>query len=282
MKRFLLIMFLISSILFSCRKNVTSTGKPEAKFSIGIVGEGSLTFGGYGDSSFFIMGTHDTYNLINQSTNADSVLWDFGNGKTSNSLNPIFPSDSAGNFQVTLTAFNKNGSKSTASKKITVLERVLKSISINNLGLNNFTPNQAALPIFSKVDLWFEIKYSQKADPIASNGEILAPVIFKSPVFTDVDSSFHSSLTYTLPETDKVIINCPVNGFYIYPDTGRGTIVSLYAKDNSGTYLIATNGWGGLQFFEGNTNPLFSKNYTIGFNVPLSTNAIRLNLAYEF
>lgn len=109
--------------------------------------------------------------------------------------------------------------------------------------MNNFVPNPSGLPIFSKVDLWLEIKYSQKGDSITSNGEILAPVIYKSPVFTDIDSSFHSSLTYTLAETDKVVISCPVNGSYIYSDTGRGTIVSLYARDNCGTYLIATSGW---------------------------------------
>jgi len=275
MKRLIFFSILITIFEFSCKKDTTQLMQAKADFSVG--GQlGGLVIT-YTDSSF-IIGTHDALVLMNQSTNADSIIWNFGNGKTANNNNALLSYDSAGNYIVSLTAFNKNGTKSVTSKKVIAMERVVKRLSINNLQLNRFAPSQNGLPTFSKVNLWLEIKFSQTwTDSITPTGDILAPVIYKSPAFTNIDSSLHSSLTFTLP--NKVIINYPVNN-YDYTSKGRGTIVNLYAQDNSGTYLLASSWWGGLQISNGG-NPASSKNFGLQFYVPGSTNVISLDCLYQ-
>src|SRR3954471_15848382 len=188
MKKHFAIIISIIIFQYSCKKDTASPEHPTAVFSIGGQSGGfNIT---YTDTSF-IIGTHDALVLTSQSTNADSITWNFGNGKKSNSKNTLLTYDSAGNYNVILTAYNKNGTQSLASKKVTVMERVLKGISINNLDLNKFSPGQNGLPIFTKLNLWLEIKFSQSStDATTSNGDILAPVVFKSPVFSNIDSSF--------------------------------------------------------------------------------------------
>lgn len=50
--------------------------------------------------------------FYNYSRNAESFLWDFGDGETSTEDNPIHIYNSAGTYTVTLTAFDKNESRS--------------------------------------------------------------------------------------------------------------------------------------------------------------------------
>jgi hypothetical protein len=49
-----------------------------------------------------------TVQFFNSSTNATSYLWDFGDGDTSNEVNPVHEYSAGGNYTVTLTAFNGN------------------------------------------------------------------------------------------------------------------------------------------------------------------------------
>lgn len=266
MKYTFLIPLLFVMCQMSCKKDTLAI-KANADFSIGVQ----------------VLGTHDDISLLSESTNADSIRWDLGNGKTFNKKDTMVSFDSAGIYAITLTAFNKNGSKSSISRKITVKERVIKSISINHLQLNAFAPSQNGLPIFAKADLWIEIKYSQSWDPATPNGDILAPVIYQSPLFANVDSAMHSSLIYNLPSVNKVIINYPVwNSTYpIYPAKGRGTIVNLYAQNNAGTFLLASSLWGGLQIVSGGGDPAFSDNFSLGMTVPRSSNEIKLDCVYQ-
>lgn len=74
------------------------------------------------------------------------------------------------------------------------------------------------------------------------------PIIYQSPVFENIDSSFHSSIKYTLPSTLKVVLSSPL----MYPDgihrKGLGLMLNLYGKDKSGTYLLASSRWSGVSF----------------------------------
>ncbi len=250
--------------------------KPEADFSVGEYGGLNET---YTDTAF-IIGTHDALVLRNQSTNADSILWNFGNGKTVTDNNALLTYDTAGNYIVSLTAFNKNGTRSTLSKKITVLERVLKGFSIKNLDINKFAPNQSGLPVFTKINLWLAIKFSHSnSDVFTPNGDISAPIVYKSPIFSDIDSSFHSNLQFTLAGTDKVVINCPVNN-YDYTSVGRGVIINLYGQDNSGTYLLLSSAWGGIQVLNSG-NPAHAKNFGLQTSAAGSPTKIELDCNYE-
>ena len=276
MKSLIVTVFVIALSFVSCKKDSDPLLKPKADFSIG-------EYGGFNQSyadTAFIIGTHDALVLRNQSTNANAIIWNFGNGKTVTDNNPLLTYDSAGNYNVSLTAYNKNGTVSMTSKNIIVMERVLKSFSINNLEINKFAPSQNGLPIFTKINLWLEVKFSHStSDTYTSNGDILAAVVYKSPVFTNIDSSFHSSINFALGGTEKVIINSPVNN-YDYTSTGRGIIINLYGQDNSGTYLLSSSSWTGIQVLNSG-NPAHSKNFGLLTFVAGSPTNVVLDCEYK-
>ena len=78
-----------------------------------------------------------------------SHSWDFGDGSTSNLMNPNKTYTSPGVYNVSLTATNNNGSN-TFSSQVTVLQPLVPSITQNNLSSGNgsvvkeFTLNNAA------------------------------------------------------------------------------------------------------------------------------------------
>lgn len=62
-----------------------------------------------------------TVSFINNSSNATSYLWNFGDGNTSTAQSPTHTYSTEGTFVVTLTATNTNGCDTTFSQQITVL-----------------------------------------------------------------------------------------------------------------------------------------------------------------
>ena len=72
----------------------------------------------------------------NQSTNADSYLWDFGDGSTSTAVNPQHTYTTKGSFTVKLTATNKGACSNTISLGKLVLRYVVVIFIPNT-----FTPN---------------------------------------------------------------------------------------------------------------------------------------------
>jgi|GEM_PF-605046 len=107
------------------------------------------------EAAFFTNNTELTQfntdlSLINTSLNADSYAWNFGDGSTSGDIAPshTFPAGSAGNYTITLIAYNALGCSDTAYKEITVKEDVVYFIP------NTFTPdgnefNQYFRPVFA-------------------------------------------------------------------------------------------------------------------------------------
>ncbi|MCG8698915.1 MAG: PKD domain-containing protein, partial [Bacteroidales bacterium] len=67
----------------------------------------------------------------NQSKNAKSYLWEFGNGDISVKKNPTYTFTEAGNYTVTLTAQSKDGSNITFTKDITVLPSPIAEFNID-------------------------------------------------------------------------------------------------------------------------------------------------------
>ncbi len=277
MKSLLLLLSVFSIFLFSCNKDSSHTPAPEASFSVGEYGGMNVN---YTDTAF-IIGTHDALVLRSTSKNSDSVIWNFGNGKISNELNTVLSYDMGGQYRVTLTAYGKHGQKSTSSIPVTVKDRFLKSFSINNLDINKFSPSQNGLPVFSKVDIWLEIKLSRSStDVYSDNGDILAPVVYKSPVFPDISSDFRSSINYIIPVSEKISVDCPVNNLNFFSG-GRGLIINLYGKDPSGTYLLSSSAWSGTGISVSNGgNPAKVKNYDL--NTPVAGSPTSVALHCEF
>ncbi|MEQ9405493.1 MAG: choice-of-anchor B family protein [Cyclobacteriaceae bacterium] len=85
-------------------KITTQDGSTHLSFPAKITFSNSLPGVGF-DGIFF----GNTVNFTNKSTNADSYLWDFGDGNTSNEENPSHNYGDISNYEVTLTATNSCG-----------------------------------------------------------------------------------------------------------------------------------------------------------------------------
>lgn len=265
--------FAIAVVFFSCTKQSPSI-TPRADFFFGST------------DTTAIIGTHDELYLSSGSIGADSVSWNLGNEKIMRGDFVTVSYDSAGTYKISLTAYGKNGITSTVSRTVTVKERVLKSFSINDLYINKFDKyafSQNGLPVFTNINLWLQVKFSHSnTDTFTSNGDMLVPVVYSSPVFANIDSSFHSSINFTLNSTDKVVIPFPINNFY-FKNIGRGLLINLYGQDNSGTYLLASSGWPGPVIDIVNYgNPARSSHYELKTWVAAgSPTQVVLNCEYE-
>ena len=78
--------------------------------------------------------------FFNESTEADTYLWDFGDGQTSTDMNPEHMYTGTGNFDVTLTVFKSNVCNASVTKGTFMISE-LAAIFIPN----TFTPNNDAV-----------------------------------------------------------------------------------------------------------------------------------------
>ncbi|MEA3425871.1 MAG: hypothetical protein U9R46_06460 [Bacteroidota bacterium] len=268
-------------LLFGCKKNVDTSPPPTAYFSAKSAFHSTISSIG----TTLVIGTYDTVILVNNSLNADSIIWNCGNKIISTNNTAGIKFDSAGTYTITLTAISKSGKKNIASLNVIAKERVLKNFSIDKLALNSFSPSQNGLPVFTKLDLWIVLKNSiSSSNIITSNGDFDVPIIYQSPVFQNIDSAFHSSIKYSIPSTLKVALNCPI----MYPDgiqsKGLGLILNLYGKDQSGTYLLASSRWNGVGFMMTDLtggNPSLSNSFGLITPVAGSPTSITLNFLYQ-
>jgi PKD repeat protein len=282
MKALLYVLPLFLLFLPSCKKDKALRYSAKASFSVS-----ALYLGTNNQDAIIKVGTHDQLYFTNESEYATSVVWDFGNGQTTDSYNTDYAYDSAGIYTVTLSVFNRNGTQSSYSRKVQAMERIIKKVTLSNLYLNRFEPFFSGTHTFTKTDLWIEVKFDQNEEPndTLAGGGFAIPIIYKSPIFSDVDSSFHGTLTYELPVSPNVVITYPVrNGSYpIFPENTRGTVLELWGKDNSGTYLLGSS-WGtGLHLLSGGGNPAVSSTFDLGYSVPDRSlvNEVKLDCVYQ-
>ena len=99
--------------------------------------------------------------FINTSINAVRYEWDFGNGKTSANENPSIVYDKAGNYKVTLTAYNEDDMVNSYTVDILVGKRYLVGFGIYSISF--LDPNNQAWDIDgSGPDLIFALQPSQE------------------------------------------------------------------------------------------------------------------------
>ncbi len=70
-----------------------------------------------------------TLNTLNTFQTFDSVIWDFGDGTTSNEMNPTHQYTKAGNYTITATSTSSVGKTVTTSKKITIYNTPVANIA---------------------------------------------------------------------------------------------------------------------------------------------------------
>jgi PKD repeat protein len=92
------VILLLSTLVFSACKKDPKPDLPEAKFQIN---------GGFRPAPV-------TIELENLTTNADSYMWDFGDGSTSTEKNPSHTYTEPGNYTIRLVATNEDGDNQTS------------------------------------------------------------------------------------------------------------------------------------------------------------------------
>lgn len=238
MKKTLTLLFL-TAMIAACKKEKTSIS-PSADFTFG-----SQTSDGYR------LVANDTVTLNNSVKNAASISWDLGDGRKSTENKPVLSYPKAGVYTVTLTATSKDGQKVTASKKVTILNLVLKSIVINNVFWNN-TDNQyadAGWPLTNSADIYVKIQKLQGNDVFLNGFVPNAPVIYSSPLQKDVAKVTNDPKTINV--SSEVILDkaALVKGSYV---------ISLIAKNTTGEYVLFSNLYGGSELLVKNDD--LSKN----------------------
>ena len=122
-KLFNLVLFATISIFYSCQK------EPTASFTVSST---SVNVG-------------ETVTFTNTSINANSCLWDFGDGGSSIIESPSHTYDTVGTFTVTLTAFSKNINKSDiATKEIAVSPIPPDPPTVTTTAVTSITQNSAS------------------------------------------------------------------------------------------------------------------------------------------
>lgn len=100
-----IILFILFCTAISCKKDSPALSSPVATFTYSITNSGTLP---------------TTVNFTSSSQNAETYIWDFGDGSTSTLQSPQHTYSSINTFDVTLTVSNSSGSNSSTQKiKIT-------------------------------------------------------------------------------------------------------------------------------------------------------------------
>lgn len=260
MKNNLTLLFLIIALFSACKKENEQVIEPIADFSFA------------GDTTHSIVfGPCDFCSLTNNSKNADSYLWDLGNGITSTQKDFWMTYDTPGKYKLSLTATNKNGKKSTIIKEVSILTPVIKDVVIDMLGWNSGWGRPVEWPLFTKANVWVEILKGEagKSYPVLNNGSFDAPVVFKSEV-VNIDSA-SVPVKFTL-STRTLLDVCALTGAGGYRGTGYG--FNIYAQDASGVYLLSSSYWsGGISSNSSINNRKFSIRSGV-YSIALSVNGV--------
>lgn len=224
MKKISLIL-LLSAGLLSCKKEVAQP-----------LSTAEFTFNGNADKPPFLVGMDIP--ITNNSTNAVSYLWDLGYGKTSTDKEPIFDSDKAGTFTVSLTAANADGKLTTSKQQVQVLQMASSTITLQRLSLDEIN--------MDKADIWLEImEINPNNAQIQPDGSYLGRLIFKSPILKNLTNN---SKEISIPVAEPIEFNWGT----AWSKKGLCYVYSLFTyKNNEKTLIFNTRSSGGSTSYRG-------------------------------
>jgi len=116
--------------------------------------------------------------FVNNSLNASSYEWDFGDGQTSVEVNPMVIYEESGTFTVTLVAFTEDNQMDSISSDIYVGERVMTAMNINSISFVNFDGEDWDVPL----DSADSVKYPDFIIYLGPQGDF-ERAIFTPPIF---------------------------------------------------------------------------------------------------
>ena len=227
---------LISALaLAACNKDsAPSQPAPVAGFSVV----------GVAPAAVISVGTYDPIRVTNTSTNATSYTWTLGNDSVKTGSDPgLLRYPKAGTYALTLTTRSADGQKTTVSRTVKVLDRVVKQLIIKGTRFENTSPPHA----FPHPTVWAvlrlgpnHVSYPTPTSPYVSYD---APVLFKSPLVPDPTSG---QFPYTFPVPGKLVLDfAAINASFLsrteWGYTGVGYGLELYVQDDTGTYLTSSS-----------------------------------------
>jgi PKD repeat protein len=227
MRKTLFLVTLVAGVT-ACHKDATLP-LPTASFSIN------------GDSSqTYIAGTYDGFTVTNNSLNAQSYLWDLGNGITFTTKEFSYSYPKSGRYKITLTSINADDRRTQVVKTVTIKDRILKQIVITSINFKSALGFLKTTYPAGKANIWVEIQQAEPGrwdyQPL-SNGGYDVPVVYKSDVVPNADSK---SVPVTLIVSKKIVIDiATLSG-------GMGYGLNLFAQDATGTYLLTSSYGSGI------------------------------------
>jgi hypothetical protein len=195
------------------------------------------------------VGTFDEFLAASESESSNSVLWELGDGRTSTETSLSISYPKSGTYTLKLTASNEDGETSVSSKKIVVLDRVLKRIDLYfaQWDSTNYTE---PWPRTNMVDIYFQMQnYSDESydkDGFYYN----CPVIYTSSVMPNVKNKGYwtKQPSVIIPVNERIVIN--KNMVQFAPgNLNNAYLFSIMGKDASGNkYRITNNAFYGFSF----------------------------------
>jgi PKD repeat protein len=221
------IIFSLVILFAACKKESGQNAAPKADFTFS-----------HNTTAELRLGTTDTTMLISSVSNTSIINWDLGDGRKSTEKNLVLSYPKSGTYTVKLIAQSNNGKTVTVSKKVTVLDRVLKTIVIDKVYWNTTDAQfaQAGWPLTNAADIYVKIQQLQGDAIFNNDGFVLnAPVVYESPVVKNVSSSTTDPITINV--TPKVILDKSL--------VQRRYVFSLIAKNTTGEYVLFSNWYSG-------------------------------------
>lgn len=230
----LLLIFTSALALASCQKDSIPGPAPIASFEVvGVVGVAT--------ADVVTVGTYSPIQVANTSVNAVNYQWTLGNDSTKTGLYPgLLRYPKAGTYTLTLTARSVDGQIATTTRRVRVLDRVVKQIVIVGTRFANTRhPRVFSAPAFRAV---LRLAPNRQTFPIPTNpyASYDAPIIFLGPLLPNLTAA---QLPYTLPVPGRLVLDYPALAAkdtreFGYIGVGYG--LELYVQDGADTYLTSS------------------------------------------
>ncbi len=159
--------------------------------------------------------------FTNESDNAESFEWDFGDGYISNEVNPAHSFKASGTFTVVLKVWSHNGMSDEASLTINVLIPTLLEVEVLEY-YEQYPVGGASVILYPTLSDWEKETNSVIEGFTESDGKVVFADLDKFVYYADVWEATHDN--YALKDEDVGFIRTPeivphkINRFIAYVD----------------------------------------------------------------
>lgn len=159
--------------------------------------------------------------FTNESDNASSFEWDFGDGYISNEVDPIHVFSASGPYEVRLKAWGESGSYDEASMSIDVLIPTLLEIEVLEY-YSEYPVKDASVILYPSLSDWDNETNSVNEGITDADGKVVFADLPRNVYYVDVWETTHDN--FTLRNEDVGFIQTPeiipnrINRFIAYVD----------------------------------------------------------------